>query len=93
MKGVGMFHDYLTDALKDAVRFANEVGQPMRVVAFDWQPFYEGEEAKVQYTATNAECTLQEMRDAHLHNARICRTVQPNEMTVQAIEDYQWGSV
>jgi hypothetical protein len=86
-----MYYDLYTDAYKAAVGYSNELGVPIRVVAFDWQPLFEGEEAKGQYTTTNAECTLKEMHNARLFNARICRTVQPNTDTVEAVENYQRG--
>lgn len=86
-----MYHEMYMDAYTEAVRYANEYKENMRVVAFDWQPLYEGEEAGVRYTVTNAVCTIEEMRNARLHNARVCRLVKPNEDTVEAIEAYQRG--
>lgn len=86
-----MHHHLYTDALKEAADFANILGEPVRIITFDYVPFFENEEACRMFALTNDTCTLEEMWNAGYRNPNIEKTVMPNETTPEAVEAYQRG--
>jgi hypothetical protein len=66
-------------AVDEAQAFVDEQNIPVRVIAFDYTPFFESEVPHVEYAHVNTECTIDEMILAGYKNARVCRTFTPNE--------------
>jgi hypothetical protein len=71
------YTDY-AQAVDEAQAFTNDEGVSVRVIAFDYTPFFESEEPHVEYAHVNTECTLEEMRHAGYKNARVCLTIHPH---------------
>lgn len=73
-----MNHYTYMEAFTEAVHFANELGDTLRVIAYDYDPIFVTEHRGVRYSVVNNTCTLDEMRFAGYKNARVCRTVEPS---------------
>lgn len=74
-----MHYVTLEEARQDAVKFTQTYKYGCRVIAFDYKPFFEGEEEMMKYALVNLECTTDEMRGAGYVNPRVVSVVYPAE--------------
>lgn len=63
--------------LAEAQAIANDLNESVRIIAFDFVPSFEGEEACTKYAIVNTQCTFEEMRMAGYKNPRICIYIHP----------------
>lgn len=83
-----MHHYTLSEARHSAQGMANDLGEAVRVIAFDYQPVFEGEQHRVMYAIVNVECTHEQMFHAGYVNARVCIRVEPEQGNAWAVKGF-----